>query len=199
MLSLQYAIELNKKDMSTGRSNMHDEARETGTLNVMQRRIKRFWDFIYENRFLNMYQSLLQADYWKTPRDIVYNRAMFMVWVIEDDDWNNGIYLFYSRKNMKRLYERGKKMHDRAPKGYDFQGKFTKFWAGHPNYLDHKKQNFLNKYVKDETDKSITLYDAQRLAMERAGVRFEPKLFAQVFDCDASGVYRYAKKLTEES
>jgi hypothetical protein len=191
---MDYAMKLTEKKETKGKSNIHDESRETGGSNVINKRIKRFWDFIYENRFLNMYQALLQSDFWKTPRDIVYSRALFMVWVLEDEEWNNGTYLFYSKRAMKKLYERGKRLGERSPTGYDFKGRFVKFWAGNQEYLKIKEDNFTKKYGTKHEERLMSLKDAQILAMNRAEDNFSPTAFAKVFKCDVSQVFKYMKQ-----
>ena len=191
---MKYAIELAEKKESKGKSNIHDESRETGGTNVIKKRISQFWDFIYENRYLNMYQCLLQSDFWKTPKDIIYSRALFMLWVQEDKEWNNGQFLFYSKRNMKRLYDRGKRLGERTPLGYDFVGKFVKFWAGNPDYLKIKDENFMKKYKEIKKEKLLSLKEAQILAMERNPDYFKPIMFAKVFGCDVSQVFKYQKQ-----
>lgn len=190
---MKYAVYLAEKKDSKGKSTIHDESRETGSTNILKKRIARFWDFIYENRYLNMYQALLQSDFWKTPKDIIYSRALFMIWVIEDDEWKNGNLLFYSKKSMKRLYDRGKRLGERSPTGYDFRGTFGKFWAGNQDYLKIKHENFLNKYKQSVDEKLMTLKDAQVLAMER-NEEFKPIQFAKVYRCDVSQVFKYQKQ-----
>lgn len=167
-----YALELGKNQKSRGKANIHDEARETGGMNVLKKKVSRFWDFIYENRFLNMYQILIQSDFWRTPIDIVFNRALFMLWVIEDSDWNNGQYLFYGKKDMRKLYERGKKKKDRKPSGYSFTGRFTKFWAANPEYLKIKEDNFYDKYDDKDKESKLTIKDVLYFIWQRnSGVR----------------------------
>jgi hypothetical protein len=191
---INYAVKLAENKTSKGKATIHDESRETGGMNVIKKRISRFWDFIYENRYLNMYQGLLQSDFWKTPRDIVYSRALFMIWVQEDENWDNGTYLFYSKRNMKKLYNRGKKLGQRSPTGYDFQGRFVKFWAGNPEYLKIKDENFIKKYKQEIKEKPMLLKDAQLLAMERNPDYFKPIIFAKLFGCDVSQVFKYMKQ-----
>lgn len=191
---MKYAVDLAEKKQSKGRSNVHDESRETGGTNVIKKRISVFWDFIYENRYLNMYQALLQSDFWKTPKDIIYSRALFMIWCIEDEEWNNGTFLFYSKQAMRKLYDRGKRLGERTPTGYNFQGRFVKFWAGNPDYLNIKNDNFLKKYREIKKEKLMSLKDAQVLAMERNPDYFKPIMFAKIFGCDVSQVFKYQKQ-----
>ena len=154
----QYQLSLLNKKENRGKVIIHDEARETGGLNVMSKDIRAFWDLIYENRFLNMYQILIQSDFFKIPRDIIFNRALFLLWVVEDQDWSNGIYYFFSKRNMIRLYDEAKRNYNYRPRYYDFSGRFVSFWAADPEYLKQKENNFIQKY-KNSNEKNINKYN----------------------------------------
>ncbi len=143
----KYQMQLLSNNINKKRVIVHDEARETGGLNVLNKDIRKFWDLIYENRFLNMYQILIQSDFFKIPRDIIFNRALFLIWVIEDQDWSNGIYYFFSKRNLIRLYDEAKRNYNYQPRYFDFKGRFVSFWAGNPNYLNQKESNFIHKYT----------------------------------------------------
>jgi energy-coupling factor transporter ATP-binding protein EcfA2 len=164
-----YQLNLLKTQNTRGEVIVHDEAREAGSLNLMTKKIKAFWDLIYENRFLNMYQFFIQSDFFRTPRDIIFHRAIFMIWVIEDSaNWNNGIFLFYSKKDMKRLYLRGKMQKDYSHSNETFKGRFVSFWAGNPNYLESKENNFIKKYTeKEENKKDITQIQVVKWLLRR--------------------------------
>lgn len=172
-----------------GRAIAHDEARESGSINVLSARIKRFWDFIYENRFLGMNQVLIQANFWNIPRDIIYHRALFMVWVVEDVEWSNGEFYFFSKHAMKRLYQRGKMTKDLEPKGWDFQGRFVDFWAGHPDYLKQKGNNFFEKYKPKEEEEENKINDRQFIMAALDRLMFEDKFNVTRF-CDDFGISR---------
>lgn len=190
---INYETELLKKNESHGKVVFHDEARETGTLNLLNKNVKTFWDCIYENRFLNMYQYIIQSDFFRTPRDIVFNRALFLLWVVEDQDWTNGIFYFFSKRAMIKLYDMGKRQKIFIPRFYDFQGRFVSFWAANPNYLDQKRQNFLDKYTSTN-DKELNQYNKLWLRVAESEHLVEPQK-CDILDCDRTTLYRRKKKL----
>lgn len=154
---IEYCLQLGKKNVSGNKSAQHDEARDTGGINVNKKKIRRFWNFMYENRFLNMNHALVQSDFFKVPRDVVYHRARFLIFVKEDKKWKNGTYYFFGRYHMKKLYERGKRFKNLEITGHSFKGYFVDFWAGNPDYLNIKAKNFFEKYKDDEDKKELTL------------------------------------------
>jgi len=185
---MHYGIKLGEAGESKGRPNAHDEARESGSINLLSKRIKSFWDYIYEDRQLNMVQALIQANFWNIPRDIIYHRALFMLWVVEDIDWNNGTFYFFSKRAMKKLYLRGKRTFDLEPHGYDYHGRFVDFWAGHPDYLTIKKTSFIDKYkesVKEGEEAKINDKDFLMAAFDR--LMFNDKINVSKF-CEWFGI-----------
>ena len=143
---IKYCMELKLKEKSKNAVIIHDEARETGGLNVLNSRIRTFWDFIFENRYLNMNQFFLQSDFFTTPKSIIKGRARFLIKVIEGERWQNGIFEFYGRKKLRLLYFLGKKLDNEEAVKPDFIGRFVSFFAGNPDYKNEKNNNFINKY-----------------------------------------------------
>lgn len=150
---INYCMKLKESNNSFKQVVIHDEARETGGMNVLNKRIRLFWDFLFENRYLNMFMLLLQSDFFTTPKSIIKGRVSFLIRVREGEGWTNGIYEFYSRPKLKQLYFMGKKLDNEDLVKPDFRGRFVSFFAGNPNYKEEKNNNFLKKY--SELDKQI--------------------------------------------
>lgn len=151
---IKYQVKIAENKESRGKVIIHDEARETGGLNILNKEVKRFWDIIYENRYLNTYQILIQSDFFRIPRDIIFARALFLIWVVEQEDWSNGVFYFFSRKQMIRLYDEAKRNYNYNPRYWNFQGRFVSFFAGNPNYLKEKNNNFINKFKNNKEEKN---------------------------------------------
>jgi hypothetical protein len=189
---IKESLNLTRLSKTKGKAIMHDEGRETGGTNVLKADIKTFWDFEYENRFLNMVQAIVQTDFFKTPTDVINFRARFMVWVVEDDNWNNGIFYFFGRKDMRSLYFKGKKGFDRTPTGYSFQGRFVDFWAGQKNYREKKKERFVSKYTKKK-ESELTLKDVLTFLFAR-NPGHNPRDAIQLLKMDHSYYFQVKKE-----
>lgn len=192
----QHGVELGRKGISKGRGKMHDEGRETSSINVLKTKVKIFWDSIYENRFLNMYQAIIQSDFWKTPKDVVFNRALFLIWVLEDKKWNNGVYYFYGKEDMKKLYDRGKKFNNRRPIGNSFKGRFIDFWAGHPDYLTRKASSYFDKYSNEYQPSRLTIKQVVKFILER-NPEVQPGLLAKMLLMDRSYFFDIRKEIND--
>lgn len=194
----EYIIKMYAAGRSIGKGVMHDEAREAASTRVQEGKIKTFYDHIYENRQAHMIQCLIQSDFWKFPRDIVFNRALFMIWTVEGEQWENGHFYFYSRKKMQALYDRGKRRDgDRSPGKASFRGTFPDFYAGNPNYLEEKKRKFLEKYKKKKLGQDISVRQVIEWVLAR-NPDIQIKQLCQALKIEKTYYFRIRKKARSE-
>lgn len=185
---------IGEKGKSTGKAIMHDEGRDLGGTNVLKKEIKTFWDYVYENRFLEMVQLWVHSDFFMTPVDVINMRARFLIWVVEDDDWNNGTFYFFGRGDMKRLYFNGKKSMDRTPRGYSFKGRFVNYWAGKKDYEQKKAERFFNKYRQSKITFNPSVKDLVKIILKR-NPNVKPIDAIKVLNVDRSYFFAIKKEL----
>ena len=188
---LKKTLEMYKSSDSKGRVVMNDESRDTGGTNVLKKGVARYWDAIFENRQANLYQILIQSDFFKTPKDIVFHRALFLIYVMEEEDWSNGVFLFFSKKNLIKLWLDGKHAYKLYPHGENFKGRFVSFWAGNPEYLIKKKDSFIDKYTKIEKNKDNEL--EKRIILS---TQINEKIKIDLLNCSRATYYNKKKRLS---
>ena len=172
---IKYSLSLFNAGKSIGRTYIHDEAKEVASATKqMSKKTKKFMDFIYENRQMNMYQWLLNGDFFDIPKQIVMERAMFMVYVHEAGEFQNGFFKFYNRADMKALYLKGKEKRDMKASKYTFRGRFPKFYTvDEEQYRELKRKHLLDfsRYIDDTSTKDLNKADVLRFLFS-----FKPNL-----------------------
>lgn len=194
---VKYCLTLFENNKSRGKGVIHDEGKEAlSAVSVMTKRTRNFMNFLYENRQMNMYQFILTGDFFDLPKSIVMQRTLFMVWVHEEGEFDNGYFKFYNRKDLKRLYVLGKKHRNMQASRYSLRGRFPKFYTVDEEEYRKLKSRHLSadRYLDNQKEKMMTLKDAQYLAMQRNPDNFKPSNFARVFNCNPSQVYKYMKE-----
>jgi hypothetical protein len=155
-----FCIKLFEKGKSKGKGAIHDESRESlASITSTSKRTRLFMNFLYENRQMNMYQFLLTGDFFSLPKSIVMQRTMFLIWVHEEGEFENGYFKFYNRHDLKRLYIKGKKENNMAASSYTFRGTFPKFYTvDEEEYRKIKKSSMtIDRYVAQKKGREFTI------------------------------------------
>lgn len=160
---MRHCDKLFKKNKSRGAGIIHDDSRgDINSASVLNRKVKHFMNFLYENRQMNMYQFLLQGNFFDFPKSIVMERAMFLIYVREGDKFENGNFKFYNRADLKMLYIKGKKENNmNAWQTHDaFTGRFDNVYCvDEAKYREIKKDSLDIKRFIDEPKKDKGLND----------------------------------------
>ena len=194
---LKYSIGLFDKGQSKGKSVIHDEGKEAlSAVSVLSKRTKKFMDFLYENRQMNMYQYILTGDFFDIPKSIVMQRALFMIWVHEEGEFENGHFKFFNRTDMRKLYIYGKKERNMESSGYSFRGTFSKFYTvDEDKYRQLKKSHLrVERYIDDKTHKYSKAEVIKQIYIWNPEA--EPKLLAEILDYDVDNIYKLRKSVT---
>lgn len=151
-----------EQNTSKGRAIIHDEGREVASAGLVNtKKTRLFAKFLYENRQMNMYQFILTGDFFDIPMYLVMQRGLFMVYVHEEGEFENGHFKFYNRKDMRLLYMKGKKFRDMgAHKSSDIiSGGFPKFYTvDEDEYRKLKRDHIeLDRYIDGKPDKEVSI------------------------------------------
>ena len=149
------------KNKSKGRGLIHDEGKESlSAQSVTSKKTRNFMKFLYENRQTNMYNIILTGDFFDLPRSIAMQRVLFMIWVKEEREFDNGFFRFYNRPDLRRLYLVGKKFRDMNSSGYTFRGSFPKkYCVDEEEYRKLKKAHLTKDRYIDQKSSKLKMTD----------------------------------------
>lgn len=111
----------------------YDEAGETmeGT-KTQSRELRAVKDYLRECGQYNFLNILVMPEFFDLPKGIAMTRSIFLIDVYYGSNsegiFQRGYFKFYSRKNKKNLYLKGKKELNYNAHVYNFQGKFPNFY-----------------------------------------------------------------------
>lgn len=135
----------------------YDEAGETMEgIKTATRELKAVKDYLRECGQYNFLNIMVLPEFFTLPKGIALTRSIFLIDVYyipnEEGVFQRGFYRFYSRRNKKLLYLKGKKELNYNAHPYNFQGRFYKFYPiNEQEYRDEKIKALRNRTsnVKD--------------------------------------------------
>jgi len=143
----------------------YDEAGETmqGT-KTMHRELQAVKDYLRECGQYNFLNILVMPEFFDLPKGIAVTRSIFLIDVYyvsnEEGIFERGYFKFYSRKNKKQLYLKGKKELDYNAHKYNFNGKFPNFYPIDEEEYRKAKQVALKERETNKKDKILEFRDA---------------------------------------
>ena len=157
-----HSLRLKEAGKSKGTALIHDEGKETlSSASMLNLRTKKFMQYLYENRSLNMFQFLLSGDFFDLPRTLVMQRVLYMVYVHEEGEFQNGYFKFYNRDNLRKLYLKGKAERDMKAYPYNLRGTFPKFYTVDEAAYRKKKADDMvkDKYIVEKKKDRLGIKD----------------------------------------
>lgn len=136
----------------------YDEAGETmeGT-KTMSRELKAVRDFLRECGQYNFLNVLVLPEFFDLPKGIAITRSIFLIdvyYVATDEGlFQRGYFRFYSRRQKKKLYLKGKKELNYNAVPYNFQGEFKNFYPIDEEEYRTEKQKALKQRESYKRDK----------------------------------------------
>lgn len=143
----------------------YDEAGETmqGT-KTMSRELQAVKDYLRECGQYNFLNILVMPEFFDLPKGIAVTRSIFLIDVYytagQDGIFQRGFFKFYSRKNKKQLYLKGKKELNYNAYHFNFQGKFPNFYPINEKEYREQKQIALRSRDTNKKDKVLEMRDA---------------------------------------
>jgi len=131
---------------------------------VMQSITQDVLDFYRECGQYNLFNILVLPDYFDLPKGIALSRSIFLVDVYytsdEEGNFLRGYFNFYSRRNKKYLYLKGKRDLNYSSYRYDFNGRFYNFYPIDEKKYRAMKQEALRKRESKRRNKFQLQRDA---------------------------------------
>ena len=122
--------------------------------------------FFRKCRQLNLFMLLIIPNYFQLPQNYAVSRSVFFIDVLFQKEFQRGYFKFYSFKQKKKLYLKGKKQQDYDCVKPDFIGRFG------DGYVIPEKEYLRAKYL------DMLKYDAKKVTTEK---ELRIKLFKQVY------------------
>jgi hypothetical protein len=121
-------------------------------------------DFYRECGQYNLLNILVMPDYFDLPKGIALHRSIFLLDVYytatQEGKFERGYFKFYSRRNKKQLYLKGKRELDYSAYRWNFQGRFYPFYPiDEAQYRTMKSKALTNRGAKRK-DKWMIQRDA---------------------------------------
>lgn len=110
-------------------------------------------DFYRECGQYNLFNILVLPEYFDLPKSIALSRSIFLIDVFytadKEGNFERGHFNFYSRRNKKYLYLKGKKDLNYMAHPSDFRGEFMNFWTiDEKEYRKRKLDAMMKREVK---------------------------------------------------
>lgn len=105
-------------------------------------------DYFRECGQYNLFNILVIPEYFDLPKGIALSRSIFLIDVYYTGEFVRGYYHFFSRRQKKKLYLRGKKELNYFAAAHDFRGKFSNFYTIDEKQYRKLKQKALSERMK---------------------------------------------------
>lgn len=157
---------------------IYDEAgADLSGIKMMNQITQDVLDFYRECGQYNLLNILVLPDFFDLPKPIAITRSIFLINVDYESDeegiFRRGIGKFYSRKNKKWLYLKGKKTLDYNAQSYDFSFRFLPFY---PIKEDDYRMSKVHALRHRETRRANVVLDQRDFAWWRLHVEFNISL-----------------------
>lgn len=156
----------------------YDEAGETmeGSKSAT-RELRAVRDYLRECGQYNFLNLLILPEFFDLPKGIAITRSIFLLDVSyaanEHGIFERGHFKFYSRRNKKQLYIKGKKELNYNAHPYNFSGRFFNFYPiNEQEYRDSKREALKNRETNSR-DRVMDCRNAAWLLLSDLGMKHE--------------------------
>lgn len=155
----------------------YDEAGETmeGT-KTMSKELKAVRDYLRECGQYNFLNILVLPEFFDLPKGIAVTRSIFLIDVFytanDEGIFQRGFFKFYSRRNKKKLYLKGKRELDYNAHKFNFQGEFRDFYPINEEEYRESKREALRERESGKADRTkILLQIAWDLLIKKLNIK----------------------------
>lgn len=149
---------------------MDEAADDLESTKVLSQETKAIKDYLRKAAQYNMLNIIVQAEFFEVPKPIAVSRSIFLIdvdyTIDEDGNFVRGIFKFYSRRNKKQLYLRGKRNLNYSAWKPDFKGSFTNFYPVDEQKYREGKAKSLRDF------KRLTSLDLKRIEWLKACLKY---------------------------
>lgn len=137
-----------------------DEAgAEVDSKKIMNRSTQQVLDYMRECGQYNLINILVIPDFFDFPKGIAITRSVCLIDVVyypdKNDMFKRGYFNFYSRRQKKELYLKGKKMLDYSVAKRNFNGTFINFYPIDEKKYRQMKMDALKRRDAQHRDKAL--------------------------------------------
>lgn len=184
-----------------------DDLESTKTLTQETKVIK---DYLRKSAQYNMLNIIVQGEYFEVPKPIALSRSIYLIdvdyTIDREGNFKRGMFKFYSRRNKKLLYLRGKRDLNYSAVKPDFKGSFVNFYPidekeyreGKAKSLQDWRKLSSNELKRLEWIKSALKYMYQQGLSHREIADTINKISRYKIHFNTVGKYLKGEKLTEE-
>jgi len=149
-----------------GKCMIYDEAKSgLDSKRAMQKYSQNIVDYFNECGYLNQFLIIILPDFFDLNKSVALNLSVFLLNVTTNDEMQRGYFDFYSRRNKRILYIKGKKFYQYERSLRNFSGTFTNYFPFDYKELEKIKQKMILKDSNEKLGKLETRYKAR---LERA-------------------------------
>lgn len=156
----------------------YDEAGETmeGSKSAT-RELRAVRDYLRECGQYNFLNLLILPEFFDLPKGVAITRSIFLLDVSyaanEDGIFERGHFKFYSRRNKKQLYIKGKKELNYNAHPYNFSGRFFNFYPINEQEYRESKREALKNRETNSRDRVMDCRNASWLLLSELGMKHE--------------------------
>ena len=126
---------------------------------MMNRSTQTVLDYMRECGQYNLMNIIVLPDFFDLPKSIAITRSVCLIDVVyfanAEDLFVRGYFRFYSRRQKKELYLKGKKMLDYSAAKHNFDGQFINFYPVDEGKYRQMKMDALKKRDAQHRDKAL--------------------------------------------
>jgi len=146
-------------------SIIYDEAGETMEgVKTMSKELRAVRDYLRECGQYNFLNILVLPEFFDLPKGIAITRSIFLidVYYIADDEgiFQRGYFRFYSRKNKKQLYLKGKRELNYNAHKFNFDGRYYNFYPINEDKYRKMKQDALRDRESAKKEPALEMRNA---------------------------------------
>lgn len=165
---------------------LYDEAGETmeGT-KTMSKELRAVRDYLRECGQYNFLNILVLPEFFDLPKGIAMTRSIFLIDVYynptDEGIFERGYFKFYSRKNKKYLYMKGKKDLNYNAHVYNFNGRFTNFYPINEQEYRLMKQEALRERETNKRDVNLEMRNVSWAMLNKNFGMSQPEIAELMF------------------
>lgn len=154
----------------------YDEAGETlEGIKSATKELRAVRDYLRECGQYNFLNLLVLPEYFDLPKGIAVTRCTFLLDVFynanEEGLFERGYFKFYSRRNKKQLYMKGKKELNYNAHPYNFSGRFINFYPiDEEEYRESKKKALRKRETSGRLDAVLSMRNAAWHLLSESGM-----------------------------
>lgn len=149
---------------------MDEAADDLESVKVLKAETKAIKDYLRKAAQYNMLNIIVQAEFFEVPKALAISRSIFLInvdyTIDEDGNFIRGDFKFYSRRNKKYLYLKGKRDLNYSAWKADFKGSFVNF------YPVNEEEYRAGKLKSLQDFKKLTSQEIRRLEWLRGSLKY---------------------------